>query len=158
MKLFFTLIATAISLTANEFNPPEIKGNIILNILAGAKNGAAYVEIYNPNTELVVLESVKIEETNSLDSIELHDHIKKVDENNNEYMEMIEVPEFEIQPGSTLRLSKGSKHIMLMGIKQNICSFKLLNFIFNFRNSKGEKFFINKKASLENSKRCIKTS
>ena len=71
-------------------------------------------------------------------------------------MEMIEIPVMEIQPGGTLRLAPGGKHIMLIDIKQTLCAFKELTFTFHFRNSHGQTFEITKKASLKTAKRCEK--
>lgn len=132
---------------------PEIKGNIELKILKGSANGAAYVSIYNPTREVITLCKVSISE-NVLDRVELHDHISRKDENGQEYMEMIEIPEMEIQPGGTLRLVPGGKHLMLMEIKPTLCAFKQLTFTFTFRNSSGVNSEIIKKVSLKGSKRC----
>ncbi len=132
---------------------PEIKGEIQLKILKGSANGAAYVSIYNPMREAITLYKVSIAE-NVVDRVELHDHTERKNENGQEYMEMIEIPEIEIQSGGTLRLSPGGKHLMLMDIKPNLCAFKQLTFTFVFRNLSGENFEITQKVELKNSKRC----
>lgn len=134
---------------------PEIKDEIQLKILKGTANGAAYVSIYNPSLEIVTLYNISITE-NVLDRVELHDHIERTDENGQKYMEMIAIPAMEIQPGSTLRLAPGGKHIMLMDVKQTLCAFKQLTFTFHFRDSHNQTFEIIKKASLTTAKRCEK--
>lgn len=139
--------------TANQM--PEIKGDIQLKILKGSANGAAYVSIYNPTQEIITLCKVSIAE-NAVDRVELHDHINRKDENGQEYMEMIEIPEMEIQPGGTLRLAPGGKHLMLMEIKPTLCAFKELTFTFTFRNASGANVEITQKVSLKGSKRCEK--
>jgi copper(I)-binding protein len=139
----------------SEITIPEIKDEIQLKILKGTANGAAYVSIYNPSREVVTLYKISINE-NALDRVELHDHIERTDENGQKYMEMIEIPTMEIQPGGTLRLAPGGKHIMLMDIKQTLCAFKQLTFTFHFRNSNNQTFETTKKANLTKAKRCEK--
>lgn len=141
---------------AKALKAPEITEEITLNILNGPKNGAAYVNISNPNTEKLTLEKIEVAETQSLERVELHDHVTRKDENGNEYMEMVAVPEMEIQPGETLMLAQGAKHIMLMGLKPEFCAFKSLNFTFHFRDVNGNKLQVSKKANTNNSKRCEK--
>lgn len=163
---FYVLLFSQLIFAENSHTPeslpnysgitlPEIKDEIQLKILKGAANGAAYVSIYNPSREIVTLYKISIAE-NVLDRVELHDHIERTDENCQKYMEMIEIPAMEIQPGGTLRLAPGSKHIMLLDIKQTLCAFKMLTFTFHFRNSNGQTFEITKKASLTTAKRCEK--
>lgn len=132
---------------------PEIKGDIELKILNGTANGAAYVSIYNPTREVITLHKVSIAE-NVLDRVELHDHVSRKNDIGQEYMEMIEIPEMEIQPGGTLRLVPGGKHLMLMEMKSTLCAFKELTFTFKFRNVGGDSFEITQKASLKTTKRC----
>jgi copper(I)-binding protein len=134
---------------------PEIKDEIQLKILKGSANGAAYVSVYNPTKEVITIYQVSVTE-NVLDRVELHDHIERTDENGQKYMEMIAIPEMEIQPGGTLRLAPGGRHLMLMDIKQTLCAFKELTFTFHFRNSQGETFETTKKTSLTKAKRCEK--
>lgn len=114
----------------------EVK-NIELKILNGPKNGAAYLSIYNGNKYAVTLYKVEVE-PNVFERIELHDHVPRKDENGTEYMEMIEIPEMEISPGSTLFLQRGGKHLMLMGIKPILCKQKNLKFKLFFKNRQKE--------------------
>lgn len=123
-------------------------------ILNGAKNGAAYVSIYNGNQFSVTLRKVKVM-PEVFDRVELHDHIERIGDNGNKYMEMIEICEMEISPGQTLFLEPGSRHLMLMDIKQTYCGEKTLTFKFSFRKDSGQTFDINVEVPvLKDSQRC----
>ena len=67
------------------------------------------------------------------DRVELHDHIERKDGNGLKFMEMLEIPQMEIDAGGTLFLRCGGKHLMLIGIKKTLCQFEKLKFIFHFR-------------------------
>ena len=126
--------------------------NLELKILNGPKNGAAYASVYNGNAFAVTLYKVEVQ-PEVFDRVELHDHVPRKDENGTEYMEMIEIPEMEISPGSTLFLQRGGKHLMLMGIKPNLCGVKNLTFEFFFRVGKdsfGQKVVVD----VPQNKRC----
>lgn len=126
--------------------------NLELKILNGPKNGAAYASVYNGNAFAVTLYKVEVQ-PEVFDRVELHDHVPREDENGTEYMEMIEIPEMEISPGSTLFLQRGGKHLMLMGIKPNLCGVKNLTFEFFFRTGKGS-FQQKVDVAVPSSKRC----
>lgn len=146
--LFFLLIP--ILFAADKI---EIK-NFELKILNGVRNGSGYVSIYNGNTYAVNLYKVTVQ-PEVCNSVELHDHVPRKDENGTEYMEMIEIPEMVIEPGATLFLQPGSKHLMLMGIIPNFCAHKELEFEFYFRSEMGDFTRITKIAVPRN-KRCSK--
>lgn len=151
MRWVLFLLMTSV-LLANE--KIEIK-DLELKILKGAKNGAAYVRVYNGNSYVVSLYKVEIE-PEVFDRVELHDHVPRRDENGVEYMEMIEIPEMEIAPGATLVLQRGGKHLMLMGIKSTLCSFKKLKFTFSFRHD-GSTFERGVEVSIaDGSERCAR--
>jgi copper(I)-binding protein len=130
--LLFLLIFPAIFAASNNVvQKVEVK-DLSTKILNGPQNGAAYVSIYNGNLYAVTLRKVEVT-PEVFDRVELHDHVKRVDETGIEYMEMIEIPEMEIAPGQTLFLAPGSKHLMLMDIKPTYCQAKTLTFKFSFR-------------------------
>jgi copper(I)-binding protein len=123
-------------------------------ILNGAKNGAAYVKIQNNNSHTVTLYKVEVT-PEVFDRVELHDHIERTDAAGNKYMQMIEIPTMEIAAGETLSLFPGSRHLMLMDIKQTYCGEKTLTFKFSFRKDSGQTFYINVEVSvLKDSQRC----
>lgn len=126
--LVFFLVAFPVLFASNQIRIKDLE----LKILNGAKNGAAYVSIYNGNTYGVALYKVEVN-PEVFDGVELHDHVPRKNENGTEYMEMIEIPEMEITPGATLFLQPGNKHLMLMGIKSALCQFKKLKFQFFFK-------------------------
>lgn len=128
MRWVFFLLMVPVLLASDKV---KVK-NLELKILNGPRNGAGYVSIYNGNAFAVTLHKVEVQ-PEVFDRVELHDHVPRKDENGTEYMEMIEIPEMEISPGSTLFLQRGGKHLMLMGIKPNFCGFKKLVFEFLFR-------------------------
>ncbi len=131
MRWVFFLLMVPVLLASDKV---KVK-NLELKILNGPKNGAGYVSIYNGNTYAITLYKVEVT-PDVFDRVELHDHVPRKDENGKEYMEMIEIPEMEIAPGSTLFLQRGGKHLMLMGIKPTLCGFKKLRFEFLFRAGK----------------------
>lgn len=148
MRWIFFLIIMPTLFAADKI---QIK-HLELKILNGVRNGAAYVGIYNGNSYTVNLYKVKVD-PEVFDRIELHDHVPRTDENNTHYFEMIEIPEIEIAPGSTIFLQKGGKHLMLMGIQPAFCSYKKLSFNFFFRSEKGD-FIKQVYADISNKKRC----
>ncbi len=149
MRWIFFLFAVSVLFAVEK---TEIKG-LELKILNGAKNGAGYVSIYNGNSYAVSLYKVEVE-PGVFDRVELHDHVPRKDENGVEYMEMIEIPEMEIAPGSTLFLQRGGKHLMLMGINSTLCSFKELKFEFSFRHG-GDTFQRSVEVNVSDDKRCV---
>ncbi len=130
----------------------EIK-DLNTKILNGAKNGAAYVSIYNGNSQAITLYKVEVQ-PEVFNSIELHNHVKRVDVHGIEYMEMIEIPEMEIAPGQTLFLEPGFKHLMLMEIKPTYCQAKTLTFKFFFRDGKGQEFKCESCVAVAKGRRC----
>lgn len=102
-------------------------------ILIGAANGAAYVNIQNCGKDKIILYEVKVD-PEICKKIELHDHMECTDPAGNKHMEMIEFPAIDIDPGKTLVLKQGGKHIMLMNVNHlSYCQMKNLIFTFCFR-------------------------
>lgn len=109
-------------------------------VLAGTPNGALYVKIQNCEDCKIILHAVKIDPV-ICRKVELHDHVERVSTSGVPYLEMIEIPAMEINPGTTLKLIPGSKHIMLMGIDHiSYCREQALNLTFCFRKVTGEEF------------------
>jgi copper(I)-binding protein len=148
MRWVFFLLMVPILLASDKV---AVK-NLELKILNGAKNGAGYVSVYNGNTYAITLYKVEVT-PNVFDRVELHDHVPRKDENGSEYMEMIEIPEMEISPGSTLFLQPGGKHLMLMNLKSTLCSYKKLLFKFFFRCGKNS-FLNTLEVDVPKNKRC----
>ena len=133
MRWLFFLLIVPVLFASDKIEVKNLKiKNLELKILNGAANGAAYVSIYNGNICAITLCKVEVE-PDVFDRVELHDHVPRKDENGTEFMEMIEIPEMEIAPGSTLFLQPGGKHMMLMGIKSSLCQFKKLKFTLFFK-------------------------
>lgn len=127
--------------------------NFKTSILAGSKNGAAYLDIHNRHTQTVTLYKIDVD-PKVFDRVELHDHVERTKDDGTKYMEMLDVPAMEITPGHTLVLQPGGKHLMLMEIKPNYCQFKKLTFKFYFRDKLGKKFVIESKVTTKKGTRC----
>ena len=131
--LFIQPIYSDIKSKELKENTKNIKiKDIKLKILNGPQNGAAYLSIYNSNKYSVILYKVEVD-PDVFDRVELHDHIERKDGNGLKFMEMLEIPQMEIDAGGTLFLRCGGKHLMLIGIKKTLCQFEKLKFIFHFR-------------------------
>jgi hypothetical protein len=80
-----------------------------------AANGAAYLTVLNGTEETVRLVNV---ETDVAGVVELHETV-----NDNGVMRMIHQPEgFAVEPGESLLLEPGGKHIMLMGLQEPLAA------------------------------------
>ena len=141
---FMTLLNASIFSTSTNEEPVLDKGVVVtdlrFSVLNGAANGAAYVNIQNCESDKIILCTVKVT-PEICNKVELHDHIERTDPAGKPYMEMIEIPAMEIEPGQILKLFPGSKHIMLMNINRlGYCQATSLTFTFYFRKISGETF------------------
>jgi hypothetical protein len=145
MTFFIALNSTAFSgsNSKSEIQTVDYKDKIqikdvSLKILRGAQNGAAYLKAHNSLEHKITLYKIEVED-DFFERIELHDHVQRENADGEKYFEMIDIPEMEIEPGATLELKSGSKHIMLIGTKKSLCQCAALKFTLFFR-SNGQEF------------------
>lgn len=92
----------------------------------GAANGSAYLTVLNGTEESIRLLSV---EANVAEAAELHETI-----NDEGVMRMVAQPEgFEVEPGASLMLEPGGKHVMLLGLHEPLAEGEAYDLTLNFQ-------------------------